>query len=95
MSCTAFNLFDLTSIYPTGVLNAEPIWKLRVGSQLVTGESTCSYENNTQTLTLDLSFKIPMSVLQEAAKPRTPTGATNTTSSGATAHEFQESGLNN
>lgn len=82
MNKTEYSMFNVETIYPTGDFQTEPIWKLKVGSHLLTGQSTYSFDANTQTLTLDLSFKIPMSSLLEQAVPVMANGATNKESNG-------------
>ena len=82
MSNTDYSMFNVETIYPTGDFQTEPIWKLKVGSRLLTGQSTYSYDANTQMLTLDLSFKIPMSSLLKQVTPVIETGAIKMDSSG-------------
>ena len=92
MSNTDYSMFNVETIYPTGDFQTEPIWKLKVGSRLLTGQSTYSYDASTQMLTLDLSFKIPMSSLLKQVTPVIETGATKMDSSGVRAPESLKTG---
>lgn len=83
MSQPELIMFNVETIYPTGDFQTAPTWKLKVGSRLLTGQSTYSYDNNTQSVTLELSFKIPMSGLLEQAVPVMESGVTSTESDGA------------
>jgi hypothetical protein len=93
MNETESSLFNIDTIYPTGDFLTAPTWKLKVGSHLLTGRSTYLFEPKTQTVTLDLSFKIPMSSLLEQATPVMVSGVTSTVSSGAKVRTYQGSGF--
>ena len=88
-----YSMFNVETIYPTGDFQTEPTWKLKVGSRLLTGQSTSSYDASTRMLTLDLSFKIPMSSLLEQAQPVMDNGATDMDSSGVKDRESLKTGF--
>jgi hypothetical protein len=92
MSKTEYSMFNVETIFPTGDFEMEPIWKLKVGSHLLTGQSTYSFDSKGQNLTLDLSFKIPMSNLLEQVKPVMQNGVNDMDLNGAKAPMFPWNG---